>query len=108
MNIIDSNKQIEELINSNEMVLIYFGNNTCGVCTDMKPKVEETLKKYPKVKSAKIDVEKSLQISATYGIFTIPAIIIYVEGKETIREARYISIQDIDRKISRIYNLLFE
>jgi len=99
---------IEELINKNDMVLVYFGSKTCGVCIAMKPKVEEILKKYGEIKSIQVDVEKSLELSAAYNIFTIPAILVFVEGKETIREARYISMQDIEGKISRYYDFIFD
>lgn len=108
MEIVDSNEVIKELINKNEMLLVYFGSNTCTVCIAMKPKVEEILKKYPKIKSVQVKVEDSIKVSANYNVFTVPAIIVFAEGKEIIREARHISIQDIDNKISRYYNLLFE
>lgn len=108
MNIVDSKEMIEEIIDNNLMVLAYFGSKTCGVCTDMKPKINQMLKKYPKIKFIYIDMEKSAQIGIEYGLFTIPAIILFVEGKESIREVRHISIQDIDGKISRLYDLAFE
>lgn len=108
MDILDSKDLIEQAINGNNMVLVYFGSKTCGVCVDMKPKVEEMLKKYPKIKSIYVDVEKSHKIAVSYGFFTIPALLLFVEGKETIREARHISIMDIDNRVSRYYSLLFE
>ncbi len=107
METFDTIELIEQLTNTNDMVLVYFGSKTCGVCTDMKPKVEKILKDYPKIKSIYVDVEKSHKIAVSYNIFTIPAIIVFVEGKETIREARHISIQDINNRISRYYDLLF-
>lgn len=108
MNMIDSNEAIEKLVKDNEMVLVYFGSSNCNVCNVMKPKVEMLLKDYPKIKSAQVDVEKSLEVSAAYNIFTIPAILVFIEGKEIIREARHISIQDISNKMDRYYNMLFE
>ncbi|MDF2673684.1 MAG: hypothetical protein K0R09_1949, partial [Clostridiales bacterium] len=32
----------------------------------------------------------------------------FIEGKETVREARYISIIDLNSKISRYYKLFYE
>lgn len=98
---------IEKAIKDHEMVLVYFGSNSCNVCNVLKPKIQELLEEYPKINSYQVDVEKSMEASATYNIFTIPAILVFVEGKETIREARYISMQDIGNKIERYYNLLF-
>lgn len=108
MNFVNSKSDIEELINNNKIVLLYFGSNNCNVCTAMKPKVKEILEEFPKIKSVQIDVEKSLEISASYEIFTIPAILVFIEGKEIIREARYISIQNLREKIDRYYNMIFD
>lgn len=108
MNVINRSEDLKQLISENEMTLVYFGGESCNVCAAMKPKVDELLENYPKIKSAQVDVEKSLQISAEYNIFTIPVILLFLEGKEAIREARNISIQAIDDRIDRYYNMLFE
>jgi thiol-disulfide isomerase/thioredoxin len=100
-------ESIEKLIAENEMVLLYFGSESCSVCTSLKPKVWELLKSFPKIKSIEIDVEKHLAISAQYNIFTIPAVILFIEGKEIIREARHISVEDINNKIERYYELFY-
>lgn len=107
MEVFDSRELIEEAINNNEIVLVYFGTQTCSVCVDMKPKVMEILKGYPKIKSIYVDLEKSHNIAVSYNVFTIPGIIMFIEGKETIREARHISMQELDAKIERYYSLLF-
>lgn len=107
MDIIDSSEVIKDLIDENEMLLVYFGSNNCGVCSDLKPKVESILEKYPKIQSVQVDVEKSVKLSADYNVFTIPVIVLFIEGKEAIREARHIGLGDLDGKISRYYDLLF-
>lgn len=103
---INTSEELNELIKENEILLVYFGNETCGVCVDMKPKVEILLNKYPKVKSAYVDVEKHFKIASEYTMFTIPGIVVFIEGKETIREVRHISIREIDEKLNRYYDLL--
>lgn len=89
------------------MVLVYFGTKTCSVCVDMKPKVEELLEKYTKIKGIQVDVDSSIKLSTSYNIFTIPAILLYIDGKEVIREARHISVEDLDNKIARYYELFY-
>lgn len=99
---------IEKLIETGDMVLLYFSSKTCGVCTVIKPRVEEMLDKYPNINAVYIDVEASRDIAVQYSIFTIPGILLFVDGKESIREARYINIKEIDTKISRYYSILFD
>ena len=104
---IASSEELKKSINENEILLVYFGNETCGVCTDMKPKVELMLKKYPNIKSVYVEVEKLFKVASEYTMFTIPGIIVFIEGKETIREVRHISIRELDMKLNRYYELLF-
>lgn len=106
METLNSNELIDKVINDNDIVLVYFGSSNCGVCVDMKPKIKNILTKYDKIKGIYVDTEKSSKIAISYSFFTIPAILVFVEGKETIREARHISILDVDTRISRYYNLI--
>ena len=65
------------------------------------------LKKYPNIKSVYVEVEKLFKVASEYTMFTIPGIIVFIEGKETIREVRHISIRELDMKLNRYYELLF-
>jgi thioredoxin-like negative regulator of GroEL len=107
MKVLYTKEDIDKLIKENGLALLYFGNEDCNVCNALKPKIEEMLEAYPKIKYAEIDVERSLQISADFNIFTIPVVLVFIEGKEIIREARYISIRDLTDKISRYYELFY-
>lgn len=103
-----TNNEIEKMICDNEMVLIYFGGEGCGVCRAMKSKVEEILKNYPRIKNAEVDVENSIMAAASYSAFTIPVILVFINGKEAIREARYISTRELNNRIARYYTMIFE
>lgn len=98
---------MDNLIKENDMVLAYFGNEGCGVCNILKPRVREILKSYPKIKLIEIDVDKNLEVSAQFNIFTIPAILVFIKGKESIREARYINLEKIEDNIQRYYQLIY-
>lgn len=100
----DIDKKLEE----NTMNLLYFGNTTCGVCVDLKPKIKDMLEKYPQIEFMEVDVNQSVKLAADFSIFTIPVVIVYAEGKEVIREARYLSVADIDSRIERYYSMLFD
>ena len=105
---LDSIELIEEAIKKDEMVLVYFGSESCGVCVDLKPKVIGLLEKYPKVKTIYVDMAKSHNIGISYNFFTMPGLLLFVEGKESLREARHISIDDLEMKMSRYYDMIFE
>lgn len=108
MESIKSKLELEEIIAKETMALVYFGNLQCGVCLDLKPKVEEMLKTYPEIKSYYVSVDYQLEIAAAYSIFTIPGILVFAEGKEFLREARNISMNLIEEKIDRYYQMVFD
>ena len=107
MELINSNEVLDTLIEKEEMLLVYFGNETCSICVDMKPKVEEILEKYPEIKAVEVKIDDSLKVARKHNIFTIPGILLFIDGKETIREARYISMEDIDNRISTYYTMFY-
>ncbi|KNZ40867.1 thioredoxin family protein [Acetobacterium bakii] len=93
---------------NNEMLLVYFGNNTCSVCRAIMPKINSIIASYPFIKAVKIDAQKSTELSASYGVFTVPVVMLFIKGKETIREAGIISLISLEEKISRYYSLFYE
>lgn len=105
---IDSIEDVQLAVKESPMVLLYFGGESCGVCLSTRPKVEEILKKYPNIKAYYIDVEKHVAIASKYSVFTMPALLLYIQEKETIREARNMSIKDIELKIDRYYTMFFD
>jgi thioredoxin-like negative regulator of GroEL len=99
--------EIDEFIKNNTIAMIYFASEGCSVCGVLLPKIEEMIIKFPKVKISKVQVDKFTQAAGQYSIFTLPAILVYIEGKEIIREARFISVEMLEESIKRYYELLF-
>jgi thioredoxin-like negative regulator of GroEL len=101
--------EIEETINSQPAALFYFSAPHCNVCKVLKPKIAEMVKeKFPKILLYYIDLEKSPAISGQYRIFTIPTILVYMDGKEYIRKSRNLGINELSDELSRPYSLMFD
>lgn len=108
MNILEDLESIREKIENNEIVLAYFTSTDCNMCKDLYPKVEIMLKDFPNVKGIRAEVDKTLTIVGAYNVLTVPTMILFVQGKETIRKSRQISIQEFTQSINRYDKLLFE
>lgn len=80
MEFTDSNFE-QEVINSNEPVLIDFWAVWCGPCRMIAPIVEELASEYEgRVKVGKLDVDNNPGVAAKYGIRSIPTILIFKDG----------------------------
>lgn len=108
MEAINSYEELQGLINDEKILIVYFGSNSCSVCVSIKPRLENLFTKYEKVKSIHIDVEKSLLIAGQHNIFTIPTVLLFIDGKETLRESRFIGVDSLNDKISRYYHMIFD
>ncbi len=98
----------EELINNSTMTLGYFSHDSCNVCKVLKPKVEDLLnEKFPKVEQVYCNVETSPEIAASNTVFTVPTILVWIEGKETYRLSRNIGLGELEDKIQRPYSMAF-
>ncbi len=88
--------------------LFYFSHDECNVCTVLKPKIEKLInEKFPRIKMFFINSKKLPEISGQEGIFAIPTILIYFEGREYIRKNRNISISELNEEISRYYSMIY-
>lgn len=95
-------------VETSPLFLAYFTAPGCGVCTSIRPKIEGLLAAHPSIESCIIDISTQQKISAQLSVFSIPAVLFYAQGKETIREARYFSVEQLEEKIERYQTLLEE
>ncbi|KAA3631028.1 MAG: thioredoxin [Bacteroidetes bacterium] len=88
--------------------ILYFSHKRCGVCHVLRPKVEELVKEaFPELVFSYVDVEESPATAASYSVFTVPVILVFFEGQEFYRFSGGVSIGELERQISRPYELKF-
>jgi len=105
MDIEDLKKEIE----SKDAVMVYFGGEFCGVCKVLRPKIEEAFKKeFPKIEQIYIDADHYKQTAVEFGVFVIPTIIVYLDGKEFSRKSRNLSVPMFVSELKRPYGLFFD
>ena len=100
-------ENIDKIINENMAVMLYFSAPTCNVCHALKPKLLEALDdnfKEFKVESVDISVEED--IAPHFGVFAIPTVLVFLDGKEFLRKSRHMSVDEIIREIQRPYDIM--
>lgn len=100
-------QEVKNFVQEGSMKLLYLSRPECGVCTVVKSKVEKILERYEKLEGMYVNMDEIPQSAGEYSLFTIPGILLYIDGKEMIREARYFSMEELESRIDRFYNLLF-
>ncbi|MFP3471297.1 thioredoxin family protein, partial [Micrococcus sp. SIMBA_144] len=70
------------------------------------PQVEDVLKDFPQITREKLNVHEIPEEAGAFSVFTIPVLLLYVNGKESIREARFVNIESFRSSLKRIVTLL--
>lgn len=99
--------EIIDLINNNEISVVYFTGMDCGACEAIKFKIESILKELPQIKSGEINGEENLGLAAKYGVFSLPIFLLFIEGKESLRVGRNVDLLELERSIRRYYDMIF-
>lgn len=85
-------ESLEDLIRETKVLLVLFGEDTCGPCRALRKKLDIWLDAHPDVRGRYAEVGDHLSLCAQRGIFSGPALVLYMDGKETARASGHFSL----------------
>lgn len=83
------------------LTLAYFSTDDCTMCKSLKPKVLDLLEDHPDWKWTYVDSMESPEVAGQLLVLSVPVIVLFVEGQETGRFGRHLSLYDLDHSLSR-------
>jgi thioredoxin 1 len=71
----------QEVLDSNQLVLIDFWAPWCGPCKMLGPILEDLAQEVSNVKIVKINIDENLEVPSQLGIRSIPTMMLYKGGE---------------------------
>jgi len=100
-------EELQNTIKSEVGVLLYFSGENCNVCHALRPKFKELFdREFSQLKQIYLDAHENAEISAHYQVFSVPTMIVFMDGREFAREGRAVSLHQLTEKLKRPYNMM--
>ena len=58
---------------------------------------------FPHIQTRQVNAEEITELAGFLSIFTVPVLILFADGKEMMREARFVHVEEFKEKIKKIY-----
>lgn len=100
MKLIKSYDEIQDVINK-DFVMVLAKSHACNICDTIQSTLERAVPNLDQVEIHSIYIDDIDQFRGDHLIFSVPTVLIFSEGKELLRESRYINYD----KITRLINL---
>ncbi|RLA68489.1 MAG: thioredoxin [Epsilonproteobacteria bacterium] len=98
---------IQATIQKEVGVLLYFSGENCNVCHALRPKFKEVFdKEFAQLKQIYLDAHENAEISTYFSVFSVPTMIVFMDGKEFAREGRSVSLYKLTEKLKRPYGMM--
>ena len=75
----------QEVLKSEKKVLLDFYADWCMPCQNMMPEIEAFANENEDIKVCKLNVDESTDLAVTFGVMSIPTVLLFDEGKEIKR-----------------------
>ncbi|MFT7823386.1 MAG: thioredoxin family protein [Sulfurimonas sp.] len=100
-------EDVQKMIAEEAGVLLYFSGETCSVCHALRPKFKALFdSEFPLIRQIYLDAHENPEISAHYQVFSVPTMLVFLDGREFAREGRAVSMHGLTEQVMRPYQMM--
>ncbi len=103
-----TNNNFENIIESNEIVILDFWASWCGPCRNFAPTFESASEKHPDIVFGKINTEEQEALANSFSVRSIPTIAVFREKVVVYFESGALPANALDDLIAQVKELDME
>ena len=97
-----------EELKQEKFSFIYIITKDCNVCKVLKPKLLGLAESYEGSTYHSIYIDDHKDVAGFFMAFSVPTFLVFSEGRELMRSARHLDMEEIKNKLDRYYEMIFE
>ena len=95
MSLIHGNEiEFKNLIND-DLVLVDFYATWCGPCRMLSTVLDNVSSSRNNLKIVKMDVDENMSLAKTYGVMSVPTLVLFKNGKEVAKTTGFMSEEEL-------------
>ena len=95
MSLIHGNEiEFKNLIND-DLVLVDFYATWCGPCRMLSTVLDNVSSSRDNLKIVKMDVDQNMSLAKTYGVMSVPTLVLFKNGKEVAKTTGFMSEEEL-------------
>lgn len=97
----DNLTKVQDAITQNLNNIVFISSKTCSICHVDEPKARKLAEDY-KIPFHHLDIMQEPELAGVFEVLTVPAVLIYHEGKEIARQARFIDFHSMEKLLQQL------
>ena len=86
--------EFENLIND-DLVLVDFFATWCGPCRMLSTVLDNVSSSRDNLKIVKMDVDQNMSLAKTYGVMSVPTLVLFKNGKEVAKTTGFMNEEEL-------------
>ena len=95
-------EEIDTFIEEEKFAFVYLYKDSCSICHGVQPQAARILENYPAVQTIQVNLSTLPELAGKFTVFTVPVLLLFVEGKEMMRFARFVEMDKLNHQLARI------
>lgn len=108
MEVLKSAEHLQRMLQKETILILQFGSESCAPCHALRCKLDAFCQNHKKVTGRYVPIEEFKKLAAQESVFTVPTILVYVQGRLALQESGFFSLESLLQRIERYIDLLEE